>query len=419
MLLRMTDERPTYVPPAFAALWSAKTQSRTGRREEVFVMQSAEDRIGTDCIGFRRGAAWTLQQLRETTGFERRYDYLLHDRDSIFAQHLDESVKKLAYDGAGNATGDGTRSFTYNNAGRMTSVTNGVVTTSYAFNALGERVKKSSPLSTTYFVYDEAGHLIGEYNAAGNIVEETAWMGDIPVATLQFGTSALKTYYVHTDHLNAPRRITNRNTNIIVWRWDSDPFGNGAAVQNPQGSITVAYNLRFPGQYYDQETGLFQNYFRDYDPATGRYVESDPIGLKDGVSTYGYVRQNPLLYSDPDGLLSQIVASCVCSYMKSSGYVAWQAWSAALGNRYKPGPWNDPVLRPCENYLYAYAAVVDYGDPAWFVDLGVFGHDFLKRIGRSRTSPPSDEARDAGYEGASDGAARKDWKKECQGGCGH
>ena len=52
MLLRMTDERPTYVPPAFAALWSAKTQSRTGRREEVFVMQSAEDRIGTDCIGF-------------------------------------------------------------------------------------------------------------------------------------------------------------------------------------------------------------------------------------------------------------------------------------------------------------------------------------------------------------------------------
>ena len=65
----------------------------------------------------------------------------------------------------------------------MTSVTNGDVTTSYAFDALGERVKKSSPLSTTYFVYDEAGHLIGEYSAAGNIVEETVRMGDIPVAT--------------------------------------------------------------------------------------------------------------------------------------------------------------------------------------------------------------------------------------------
>ena len=209
---------------------------------------------------------------------------------------------QLSYDDAGNVTGDVSRSFTYNNAGRMTSVTNGAVTTSYAFNALGQRVKKSSPLSTTYFVYDEAGHLIGEYNAAGNIVEETVWMGDIPVATLQFGTSALKTYYVHTDHLNTPRRITNRNTNVIVWRWDSDPFGNGAAVQNPQGSVTVTYNLRFPGQYYDSESGLNYNYSRYYDPAAGRYVESDPIGLRAGVNTYAYANGNPIIYTDPLGL---------------------------------------------------------------------------------------------------------------------
>ncbi|TLY91260.1 MAG: RHS repeat protein [Gammaproteobacteria bacterium] len=212
-----------------------------------------------------------------------------------------------AYDVAGNATGDGARSFTYNNAGRMTSLTNGAVITSYAFNALGERVKKSSPLSTTYFVYDEAGHLIGEYNAAGNIVEETVWMGDIPVATLQFGTSALKTYYVHTDHLNTPRRITNRNTNIIVWRWDSDPFGNGAAVQNPQGSVTVSYNLRYPGQYFDSETGLFYNYFRDFDPAVGRYVESDLIGLDGGINTYAYALGNPISLVDSRGLDAWVI----------------------------------------------------------------------------------------------------------------
>jgi RHS repeat-associated protein len=169
---------------------------------------------------------------------------------------------------------------------------------------------------------------------------------------------------------------------------------------------------------YRKDT-LHQNGHRDFDPAVGRYVESDPLGLEGGVNTYSYVLQNPLRYFDPDGLLSQVVASCVCNYMKSNGYTAWQAWSAALENRHKPGPWNDPVLRPCENYLYAYAAVADYGDPAWFVKVGVFGHDFLKQIGRSDTSPPSAEARSAGYEGASDGAARKDWKKECHGGCGH
>jgi RHS repeat-associated protein len=164
-------------------------------------------------------------------------------------------------------------------------------------------IEKSGTSGATVFMQDEAGHLIGEYDGIGNLIEETIWLGDIPVATLQFGTSALKTYYVHTDHLNTPRRITNRNTNIIVWRWDSDPFGNGAAVQNPQGTVTVTYNLRFPGQYYQAETGLSQNYFRDFDPAVGRYVESDPIGLAGGsYSTYSYTGGNPISRADPRGL---------------------------------------------------------------------------------------------------------------------
>ena len=82
----------------------------------------------------------------------------------------------------------------------------------------------------------------------------------------------------------------------VVWLWDHDPFGNG----QPTGSIT--YNLRFPGQYYDSETGLNYNGFRDYDPVKGRYVESDSIGLAGGVNTYGCVGGNPLGRRDPRGL---------------------------------------------------------------------------------------------------------------------
>jgi RHS repeat-associated protein len=96
--------------------------------------------------------------------------------------------------------------------------------------------------------------------------------------------------------------VTNA-ANAIVWRWDSDPFGAAAPDEDPDGDANrFEFNLRFPGQYYDRETNLHYNYFRDYDPQTGRYVQSDPIGLRGGINTYSYVGGNPLSYTDPLGL---------------------------------------------------------------------------------------------------------------------
>ena len=109
-------------------------------------------------------------------------------------------------------------------------------------------------------------------------------------------------YYIHTDQLGTPRLITDSN-NAKVWEWrNDDPFGNNPPNENPSGLGTFSFNPRLPGQYADKETGTNYNYFRDYDPETGRYRESDPIGLQGGINTYGYVGGNPMSYSDPLGL---------------------------------------------------------------------------------------------------------------------
>ena len=107
----------------------------------------------------------------------------------------------------------------------------------------------------------------------------------------------------YADHLGTPRAITKATDNQKVWEWQNvDPFGANLPNENPSALGNFAFNLRFPGQYADQETGTFYNYFRDYDPSTGRYIQSDPIGLQGGLNTFAYAYDSPLRCFDPKGL---------------------------------------------------------------------------------------------------------------------
>ena len=364
-------------------------------------------------------------------------------------------AKANVYDGAGNLTDDNTYTYSYSDRGRLASVSrksNSTLLASYAYNGLEQRTMKlgATDTSVTQYVYDEQGRLLGEYDFYGRPLQETVYLGDLPIAVITqtigpkpagavvadnsdaasvavgtwatantpagsfqgadyrthaavAGTStdsftwklnlpgpgkyffqakwnadatratdakytitgantdgttvktvnqqsngntwtylglknvtaattvsiklspsttgsvsadavqalpanavATSVNYIYADHINTPRVITRASDNKMVWRWDhADPFGVLQPNQDPSSlGAAFKYNPRFPGQVYDAETGLYYNGHRHYEPDTGTYTQSDPIGLGGGINTYGYVGGNPVNFIDPLGLVN-------------------------------------------------------------------------------------------------------------------
>ena len=218
-----------------------------------------------------------------------------------------------SYDLNGNTIGSAnageTLGYGYNDRNRLTLVQrNQQTVATYVYNATGERVAKTvtSPQAINErFAYNEASQLIGEY---GTTNRDYIWFGNLPVAAVDNGTTSTISY-VHADGLGTARAISDATGNTIwQWAYQSNPFGE----QQPTGSYV--YNLRFPGQYFDIEMGLNYNVHRNYDVTTGRYTQSDPLGLAGGLSTYGYVFQSPLMGGDSLGLQEDTVSAFCAKY---------------------------------------------------------------------------------------------------------
>jgi len=186
--------------------------------------------------------------------------------------------------------------YSYDAAERLVSVDGNA----YYYNPLGQRLWKAVSGVKTYFLYDQTG-LLAEYNDAGQLITEYHYTPNSPFMTRPlFMRQASQVYYYQNDHLGTPQQLIS-NTGAVVWAARYAAFGKASVVIN-----TIENNLRFPGQYYDAETGTHYNYFRDYEPSLGRYVQTDPIGLSGGINTYGYVSNNPVNYVDPYGLFELI-----------------------------------------------------------------------------------------------------------------
>jgi RHS repeat-associated protein len=204
----------------------------------------------------------------------------------------------------------------------------------YDYNGRGERVAKNIGVVKEMYAYDESGQIFGRYLSSTSpgtewsLDEEMIWIDSQPIASVRLENSQLVVRAILSDHLNTPRALTtlhgeNQPVGTTVWKWaltakdanSNNGFGTDPADEDPDGNGTqVRFNLRFTGQQFDRETSLHYNYFRDYEPGTGRYVERDPIGLVSGTATYSYVSSDPIKRFDPIGLYT-IDKSCdVCQY---------------------------------------------------------------------------------------------------------
>jgi RHS repeat-associated protein len=169
----------------------------------------------------------------------------------------------------------------------------------YTYNSEGRRVEKNVPANgITVFHYDVAGRLIEETSANGQVIADYVYLGRSPLAMIKPVAGREYVYFYHNDHLGSPKFMTDQNENV-VWTGSFDPLG---IVISAGGSITN--NLRFSGQYFDNETGLDYNGYRYYDPSIGSYTRPDPVGLVGGMNRYVYVQNDPVNLIDPFGLRS-------------------------------------------------------------------------------------------------------------------
>lgn len=199
-------------------------------------------------------------------------------------------AQSYGYDAQGNTTTvAGAATYHYDVFNRMDSA-GGMA---YYVNPEGQRLRKSGAAGTSYFAPDRGGAMLAEYGSGGWI--DYVWLNGRLIGRVAGG----QRYAIHGDQVGRPEAVTD-GSGAVVWRAQ-----NFAFTQNVTNA-GLALNLGFPGQYYDAETGLWNNGFRDYKSALGRYVESDPVGLMGGTNTYAYVGGNPLTGVDPLGLTNLV-----------------------------------------------------------------------------------------------------------------
>jgi RHS repeat-associated protein len=273
------------------------------------------DPVGNRTASGHQPGMWSYNQDNQLIQYPKLTPF------STGASPIDTQVSYTPQGHASKETNSqGEQAYSYNAAERLISYANTPQSQStpslqadYRYDPFGRRIVKSvtenGTTTTTYFIYSDGG-LMAEVNEQGQITkaygfnpiaaQQGLWSTDpIWQANVQNNSlmdAATNFHYLYTDHLGTPILATT-NEGVVSWKAVIEAFG--AASILPETNIVL--NFRFPGQYYDQETGAHYNFHRDYKPNIGRYIQSDPLGMSAGSNTYEYAYENSINFYDSEG----------------------------------------------------------------------------------------------------------------------
>ncbi|ODS23275.1 hypothetical protein AB835_09650 [Candidatus Endobugula sertula] len=261
------------------------TYDRTGRLTQTQSSNtSADENYTYDALGNRQQHNAQLDVANRLIENDyHQYTYDINGNRTTVTNKLTGAIERYQYNSLDQMIG-------YQRYTDIQPDTVASVDYSYTYGPLGRRWSKTNNITNSITTFHWSGSaLIGE--VTNGTTRRYLIEGSTPVGFIENGNI----YHYLKDHLGTAHQIID-SSGVVVWEGNYDSFGNATETV-----ALIENNLRFAGQYFDQESGLHYNYFRYYDPKTGRYTQSDPIGLDDGPNSYSYVYNNPLVYFDPDG----------------------------------------------------------------------------------------------------------------------
>lgn len=242
---------------------------------------------------------------------------------------------------------------------------------SYRYNSQGQRVGKTVHQGGTerhsHYLW-QSGLLVAEMDGQGRITSQYLYLGALPIAKLESArnpdnpSGKDRLLHIHNDHRGSPLAMTDERQRV-VWRAHQTPWGapalHEASSKAPVPAQGAVLNLRLPGQYFDEETGLHDNWHRTYDPASGRYLQPDPLGYPDGPDAYLYAGGDPLNSIDPTGLYQIDMHYYMTFFLGvAAGIDPEIARTIALASQYVDNnPMTEPVVLKENGEVDIYASI--------------------------------------------------------------